>query len=58
MKKRIIASIMTLVMLLGITACGKSGNNDKVELTMYLWDKTMTTELTPWLEQQDRKSVV
>ena len=52
MKKRIIASIMTLVMLLGITACGKSGNNDKVELTMYLWDKTMTTELTPWLEQQ------
>lgn len=52
MKKRIIASFMALLMLLGITACGKTGNSDKVELTVYLWDKSMTKELTPWLEQQ------
>lgn len=39
-------------MLFGITACGKTEKNDKVELTMYLWDKTMTKELTPWLEKQ------
>lgn len=52
MKKRIIASIMTLVMLLGITACGKTENNGKVELAIYLWDKAMTRELTQWLEQQ------
>ena len=43
---------MVLLMLLGITACGKTGNSDKVELTVYLWDKSMTKELTPWLEQQ------
>ena len=52
MKKRMIAVLMTFVMLLGMTACGKTGNTDKTEITMYLWDKTMTKELTPWLEQQ------
>ena len=52
MKKRMIAVLMVFVMLLGITACGKTENTDKIEITMYLWDKTMTKELTPWLEQQ------
>lgn len=52
MKKRIIASFMALTMLLGTTACGKADHTDKVELTMYLWDKNMTKELTTWLEQQ------
>lgn len=52
MKKRMIAVLMAFVMLFGITACGKTENTDKTEITMYLWDKTMTKELTPWLEQQ------
>ncbi len=52
MKKRIIAALMAAVMLLGITACGKIQNTDKVNITMYLWDKSMTRELTPWLRQQ------
>lgn len=52
MKKRMIASFLTFVMLLSMIACGKTENTDKTEITMYLWDKTMTKELTPWLEQQ------
>ncbi|MGN0322960.1 MAG: extracellular solute-binding protein [Oliverpabstia sp.] len=50
MKKRIISTLM--IMLLGLTGCGTYKDNDKVEITMYLWDKSMTRELTPWLEKQ------
>ncbi|MGN0688644.1 MAG: 5'-nucleotidase C-terminal domain-containing protein [Oscillospiraceae bacterium] len=52
MKKRIIAALMALIMLLCITACGKTEKTGNVEITMYLWDKSMTRELTPWLRQQ------
>ena len=52
MKKRIIALLLTFAMLLGITACGIMEKTKKTEITMYLWDKTMTRELTPWLEEQ------
>lgn len=52
MKKKILAVLMILLMLLGIAACGKKEKEDKTELTIYLWDKTMTKEFTPWLEQQ------
>ena len=55
MKKRIIAAFMTFVMLFGI--CGCSGEkpestNENVKITMYLWDKSMTKKLTPWLEEK------
>lgn len=49
MKKRIIAVLLSL--LLSLTACGGK-DSDKTEITMYLWDKSMTEELTPWLEEQ------
>ena len=63
MKTRLIAAILALMMLLGITGCAgttpgtstettPTGRNGNVEITMYLWDKSMTKELTPWLEQQ------
>lgn len=55
MKKRLIAVFLAWVMLLGIVGCtGQTANNgtDKVALTMYLWDKSVSKELTPWLEQQ------
>lgn len=52
MRKRRIALGMAFVMLFVIMACGKTEKTDKTEITMYLWDKTMTKELTPWLEQQ------
>ena len=63
MKTRLIAAILALMMLLGITGCAgttpgtsaettPTGRNGNVEITMYLWDKSMTKQLTPWLEQQ------
>ena len=63
MKKRLIAALLAVAMLLGITGCGgtppgtkletkPADKNDKVEITMYLWDKSMTKQLTPWLEQK------
>ena len=62
MKKRLMAAALILIMLFGIAGCTamKAGNGsgntrlsgEKVQLTMYLWDKSMTRELTPWLEKQ------
>lgn len=50
MKKRILSVLMVLAILLGLTGCEKDKNNDRVGITMYLWDKSMTREFTPWLE--------
>ena len=36
-------------MFFGLTSCNK---NEKIEVSMYLWDKSMTSELTPWLEEK------
>ena len=66
MKKRAMTAALALVMLLGTTGCGgkttvaqpgpaptaKPAQEEPVEITMYLWDKSMTKELTPWLEKQ------
>lgn len=50
MKKRVLAAILILVMMFSITSCGKKQDTDRVEITMYLWDKSMTRAFTPWLE--------
>lgn len=54
MKKRIIAALTALVILLSITGCTpqKQSQKDNVEISMYLWDKAMCRYLTPWLEKQ------
>ncbi len=52
MNKKILAALTVPVMLLGVTGCGQNNESDNVTLTMYLLDKSMTKELTPWLEQQ------
>nr|MDD6336370.1 extracellular solute-binding protein [bacterium] len=55
MKKRWMAVIVAVVMLMGLCACGQTGGGkaaDSNRITMYLWDKSMTKELTPWLEKQ------
>lgn len=52
MKKRILAAVIILTMLFGSAGCEKSIVHDKVEITMYLWDKSMSREFTPWLERQ------
>lgn len=42
-----------------LTACGGkteadkgSSQNGKIQITFYLWDRSMMKELTPWLEQK------
>lgn len=50
MKKRIIAVLMVLVLLLGLAGCENKKDDGKVQITMYLWDKSMSREFTPWLE--------
>lgn len=54
MKKQLIAVLLVLLILLGITGCTWSPDSgkDKVHITMYLWDKSMCKEFTPWLEQK------
>ncbi|MDY3249642.1 MAG: extracellular solute-binding protein [Candidatus Choladocola sp.] len=52
MTKRILAAALLPVMLLGISGCGNQKDNNKTGITMYLWDKSMTREFTPWLEKQ------
>ena len=52
MKKRVLAALMILVMIFSITSCGKKQDTDRVGITMYLWDKSMTRAFTPWLEAQ------
>ena len=52
MKKRLISVFLTLALTLGITGCDADKKDDKVQITMYLWDKSMSKEFTPWLEEQ------
>ena len=52
MKKRVLAALLIFVMMLSIVCCGMEQKTDKVEITMYLWDKSMTREFTIWLEAQ------
>ena len=52
MKKRVLAAILILVMMFGITCCGIRQDKGQVQITMYLWDKSMTRAFTPWLEAQ------
>ena len=62
MKKRtrlaaLLLSILTLVgTLAGCAGQKNSGEqaakNDKINISMYMWDRSMFKELTPWLEQK------
>ena len=60
MKKRI-ASLLLAVLLTAamLTGCGakadstaQSATGEKISISMYLWDRSMFKEFTPWLEQQ------
>lgn len=51
MKKRIITALLTFILLFSFAGC-RSKSSDAIEITMYLWDKSMCKELTPWLEEQ------
>lgn len=50
MRKRLPAVFLIIVMLFSFTGCGQQKDNTKTEITMYLWDKSVSREFTPWLE--------
>lgn len=57
MKQRMLALLLAICTLFclafAITGCKKkSSSSEKTEITIYLWDKSMTKTLTPWLEEQ------
>ena len=55
MKRLSIIMTALLMTFLLLTSCGaqkQEENTQPIEISMYLWDKGMTRELTPWLEQQ------
>ena len=59
MKKKLIVSLVIVTILLLLAGCNKVKQDESVEkreekkvaITMYLWDKNMTKDLTPWLEE-------
>lgn len=52
MKKRILSMVLVFAMLIGMSGCTGSNKNDKIKISLYMWDKNMTRQLTPWLEEQ------
>ena len=59
--KRRIASLLLAVLLTAamLTGCGAQAGStvqgtdgEKISISMYLWDRSMFKEFTPWLEQQ------
>ena len=53
MRKRIIALALVLAAVLSCTGCvPEQRQPEKVSITMYLWDKTMTKALSLWLEER------
>lgn len=52
MKNKIIALFLTFALLFSFAGCNNSADSGKTKITMYLWDKSMSMELTPWLEEK------
>lgn len=55
--KKCLTFLLVLVMLLTFSGCNgdrekEPEKTEKIEITMYLWDKSMTKTLTPWLEEK------
>ena len=52
--KRFLAFLLSFCTLFSaaFALAGCSGNYEKIKISMYLWDKSMTKTLTPWLEEQ------
>lgn len=52
MNKKLTAATLALAMSLCFPGCGIQKEKDHVEISLYLWGKSMSKELTPWLEEQ------
>ena len=59
-KKRLISLLLVVAMVMTLfTGCGslkemigQMGKDDKISISMYMWDRSMFKEFTPWLEQK------
>ena len=59
-KKRLISLLLVIAMVMTLfTGCGslkemigQMGKDDKISISMYMWDRSMFKEFTPWLEQK------
>lgn len=58
-KKRLISLVLVFVMVMSMfSGCskgankGQNGKDGKIKISMYLWDRSMLKEFTPWLEQK------
>ena len=54
-KKRLIALLLAVVMAAAMLAgCGESSKkqDDKIAISMYMWDRSMLKGLSPWLEEK------
>lgn len=52
MKKRLMALVLAFASLFALGGCSNESDDKKTEITMYLWDKSMSKTFTPWLESQ------
>ena len=63
MKKRIVSLLLVLMMALLLlagcagqkaadTSAGEPEKDGRIGITMYMWDRSMSKELSPWLEQK------
>ena len=63
MKKRIVSLLLVLVTALLLlagcagqkaadTSAGEPEKDGRIGITMYMWDRSMSKELSPWLEQK------
>ena len=63
MKKRLLAALLAAVLALAVGCAGKPASNegtkaaetaesDRIQISMCLWDKSLSRELTPWLQAQ------
>ena len=59
-KKRLISLVLAITMAVTMLAgcgnlkdiAGNGGEDGKISITMYMWDRSMFKEFTPWLEQK------
>ena len=48
----LLALVMVTALLPGCAGGKHAGKNGKVAISMYMWDRSMFNELSPWLEEK------
>ncbi|MGN1422092.1 MAG: 5'-nucleotidase C-terminal domain-containing protein [Oscillospiraceae bacterium] len=48
----LLAGVMSALMLTGCSDTAPSGNDGRISISMFMWDRSMFKELSPWLEEK------